>query len=361
MSSSVEEQKVGINTNIMSDKLNSDGKYIYNYMFDIKYELLSPIIKDMQMISQLIKLIKKHQISDLIFINGNNSYSIESRFYFNYRYLIDFYLKVIDSVENDYITRVKYYVYKTGPISKNFYVVLSLYKYNETSSKLEIEIILLKDKVIIPRILLAIYKEFDYNCLYLSQAIKSEKQNSLFINSSIIKNDFCILSQIIQNTKLFEYIINGNVQKINLDEKIEEAKTSESNNNNISINNNKFIHVNEIYKINLNKKQEIKNWLYVNNISFKISTLKLRENKMTIQIKLLMNDKEIETNESNPNYIFMTLEVRKITNNSTFILHKCFLDFPLPNFVVNYIKKFMKKYIEKLKKLIEIAKKKFDY
>lgn len=258
MNSSIEDQKIGIKANIKSNEPNSEGKYKYNYMFDIKYEILSPIIKDMQMVSQLIKLIKKHQISDLIFIIGNNSYSIESRFYFNYRYLIDFYLKVIDFVENDYITRVKYYVYKTGPISKNFYVILSLYKYNETSSKLEIEIILLKDKVIIPRILFAIYNEFDYNCLYLSQAIKSKKQNSLFFNSAIIKNEFCILSQIIQNIKLFEYIINGNVQKINLDEKIEEAKTSESNNNNININDNKFIHVNEIYQINLNKKKKLK-------------------------------------------------------------------------------------------------------
>ena len=360
MNSLVEEQKVEMNTNIMSDKSNSEGKYKYNYMFDIKYETLSPIIKDMQMISQLIKLTKKHQISDLIFINGNNSYSIESRFYFNYRYLIDFYLKVIDFVENDYITSVKYFVYKTGPISKNFYVILSLYKYNETSSKLEIEIILLKDKIIIPRILFAIYKEFDYNCLYLSQAIKNEKQNSFFFNSTIIKNEFDILSQIIQNTKLLEYIINGNVQKVNIDEKIEEAKTSESNDNGF-INNNKFIHVNEIYKINLNKKKEIKNWLYVNNISFKINMLKVKENKMTIQINLLMNGKEIETNESNPKYSFMTLEVRKITNHSTFILQKFFLDFPLPSFVTHSIKKFMTKYIERIKKLLEIAKKKFDY
>jgi hypothetical protein len=57
----------------------------------------------------------------------------------------------------------------------------------------------------------------------------------------------------------------------------------------------------------------------------------------------------------------MTLEVRKITNNSTFILHKWLLDFPLPNFVVNSIKQFMKKYIERVEKLLEIAKEKFDY
>ena len=361
MNSSIEEHKVGINTKIIPYKQGSEGKYKYNYIFDINFETLSPIIKDMQMISQLIKLAKTNQISDLIFINGINSYSIESRFYFNYRYLIDFYLKVIDFIENDYVTRVKYYIYKTGPISKNFYIIQSLYKYNETSSKLEIEIILLKDKEIIPRILHAIYNEFDYNCLYLSQSIKSDKQNSFFFNSLIINCEFCTLSQIIQNTKLFEYIISGSVQKMNFNEKIEEAKTSENNNKNININNNKLFHVNDIYKINLNKKKEINNWLYVNNISFKINLLKVREHKMTIQIKLLMNNKEIETNELNSNYIFMTLEVRKITNNSTFILHKCLLDFPLPNFVVNSFKKFMKKYIERVIKLLEIAKEKFDY
>ena len=98
-----------------------------------------------------------------------------------------------------------------------------------------------------------------------------------------------------------------------------------------------------------------------NYISFKINMLKVKENKMTIQINLLMNGKEIETNESNPKYSFMTLEVRKITNHSTFILQKFFLDFPLPSFVTNSIKKFMTKYIERIKKLLEIAKKKFDY
>ena len=68
----------------------NENKYNYHYTFDIKYELLASIIKDLQKVSQLIKFIKNHQLSDLIMIYGMNSYSKDSRFYFNYRNMIDF-------------------------------------------------------------------------------------------------------------------------------------------------------------------------------------------------------------------------------------------------------------------------------
>ena len=353
----LDQQKVKFNNNLEQVELKQEGKYFYYHIFDIKYEILAPIIKDIQMVSQLIKLVKNHQLSDLIFIHGNNSYSIESRFYFNYRNIIDFYLKVIDFIETDYLTKMKYYVYKTGPISKNFYVVLSLLKDDENSSKLEIEIILLKDKIIIPRILKAIYGEFDYNLLYLSQAIKREKQNSFFFNSAIIKNEFCILSQILQNIKLIEYIINGTFKKIGKG-KMEEIKTSESDNNYINRNKEKFIHVNEIYKVNLNKKNELKNWLLVNDISFKIHLLKVREDKMVMQLKILINNKEIENNESNPMTNLIIIQVRKLTNNSSFILNKCVLESVLPNNIEHAVKKIMEKILKKVEKLCEIGKRK---
>ena len=92
------------------------------------------------------------------------------------------------------------------------------------------QIILLKDKGIIQRILKVIYGEFDYNILCLTQAIKGQKQNSFFFNSAIIKNEFNILSQIMQNVKLIEYMINGAFKKI-INDKIEEVNTSENNNN----------------------------------------------------------------------------------------------------------------------------------
>ena len=88
-------------------------------------------------------------------INGNNSYSIESRFYFNYRIFIDFYVKVIDFIETDYYIETKYNIYKTKPISKNFFVNISLFKNDENtnSSKLKMEIILPKEITISQKLL----------------------------------------------------------------------------------------------------------------------------------------------------------------------------------------------------------------
>ena len=102
------------------------------------------------------KIYKKHQISDLIFIKGNNSYSIESRFYFNYRNIIDFYIKVLDFIETDYFTKVKYYVYKTKQTkqsSKEFIVNLTIFYNDENSSKISIEIILINYSTLNKKIL----------------------------------------------------------------------------------------------------------------------------------------------------------------------------------------------------------------
>ena len=88
---------------------------------------------------------------------------------------------------------------------------------NNEQNQMEIEIILQKVIIISEKILNVIYSELDYN--YLSQAIKSQKHNSFFINSAIIKNEFSVLSQIIQNVKLIEFIINGNIEMDDLFQK----------------------------------------------------------------------------------------------------------------------------------------------
>ena len=49
-------------------------------------------------------------------IYGNNSYSKDSRFYFNYRNMIDFYVKVNELLEANSFLKMKYYIYKIGPI-----------------------------------------------------------------------------------------------------------------------------------------------------------------------------------------------------------------------------------------------------
>ena len=361
MNPNEKEEKLQYNNNSEVIVQNSEGRYSYQYIFDIKYEILSPIIRDLQTVSQLIRFIQNNQLSDLIFILGNNSYSLESRFYFNYRNIIDFYIKVIDFIETDYCFKIKYNIYKTKPISKNFFVNISLFKEKENNSKLEIEIILINDTIIHQKILNIIYNEFNYNFLYLSQAIKAIKQNSFSYNSIIIKQEFHILAQILQNVKLIEYIINGKFEKIINVEKEEYNSSKSNNNNNININNDKFIHLNEIYKIIFNKKKDIKDWISVNNISFKIQSLKAREDRMILKLKILLNNKEDECDESNYLYNLISVQVRKLTSNTSFIFIKCVWNFKLTENLILEVKKIIKKCLNKIKKLCEISKDKYNF
>ena len=332
---------------------NLKKRYVYNYVFDINFEVLSPIIKDFQSVSQLIKYIQNNQLSDLIFISGNNSSSLESRFYFNYRNIIDFYLKVEDFYENDYFIKIKYNIYKTKPISKNFYIILSLIKEKDNTSKLEIEIVLINDSFIYERILNIIYNEFNYNFLYLSSAIKNMKHNSFSYKSEIIRNEFNVLSQIIQNKKLIEYIINGKLEKV--DENKNEFYGIVNNN----FNNDNFVHSNEIYKVKLNLKKDKKDWLSIYNINFKIEALRARQDRLFIQLKILLDNKNIDTSEINKeNQInnIISINMRKLTSNSTFILVKFLWDNSLSENIIFMIKKLMKKNLDRIGKLCQIAK-----
>ena len=330
------------------------NKYCYKYIFDIKYELIAPIIKDLQIVSQLINFIKNDQLSDLILIWGENCYSVNSRFYFNYRHIIDFYVKVTEFFEKDYFMKINYNIYKTGPISKKFFVTLSLFKDNENedSSRLELDIILSKNNAISQRILDLIYSELNYNYQYLSQAIKSQKYNLIFYNSSIVKNDGQILSQILQNIKLIEYIINGKLEKNNGGKK-------EFNNSDYD----KFIHLNEIYKVEFIKKKEINDWLSLNNISFKIQFLKARKGIMTIHFKILSKPKEETKNQNEENSInnMLIVHVRYLTSNTSFVLIKSSLDIDIPKNIVIEIKKLMKKCMNKIVKLCKMTKDEYNF
>ena len=178
----------------------------------------------------------------------------------------------------------------------------------------------------------------------------------MFYNSSIIKNDFHILTQIIQNIKLIEYIINGKLQKINNNDK-------KQSNINIYINsdNDKFIHINDIYKIVLNTKKEINNWLELNNISFKIELIKEREDNMIIHFKILSNNQETDKNEKDSLYNLITINIRKLTNNSSFILIKSIWNIEINENKIIEIKKIMKKTLKKIEKISQISKEQFHF
>ena len=230
-------------SNLNAYSPNSSGKYIYTYNFDIKYEILNPIIKDLQMMSQLIKLIKDYQISDLIFITGNSTSSINWRFYFNYRKIIDFYSRVLDFQEIENFLKITYYVYKTKPVCKKFGIIVSLFV-SDKNAKLEIEIVPQSDIIIPGKYINIIYNEFDYNFLYLSLAIKLKQEKIIYYNSTLIKNDFFVLSQIFQNIKLIEYLINRKVINV--------TKTKVDDDNKLD-KKGKYIHLNDEYKIKVKR------------------------------------------------------------------------------------------------------------
>ena len=353
LNSSLPCQKIYFNSNPEIIIENYENEFTYQYTFDIKYELLAPIIKDMQMVSHLIKCINNHLLSDLIIIYGPNSYSIGSRFYFNYRHIIDFYVKVTEIIEIDYLTKIRYNFYKTGPISKNFFVILSLSKSgeNENSSQLKIEIILSKYTVINRKIIDIIYNELNYIYSNLSEAIKTQKHLFCFYKASIVKNEFYILSQIMQNIKLIEYFVNCRLKKINTCGKIEDFNS-----------NDKFIHLNENYEINFNKKKKIINeWISSNNISLKIQFLNVKEDRMRIQYKMNANSLEINSNKDKEIYNLISVHLRKITNTECFILIKSSFGKNIPKNIINEMKKLMTKSMNKIEKLCQISQDKYNF
>ena len=316
----------------------SEMKYSRCFNFDINYKLFSKIIKDIQLTSQLIKCVRNHQLSDIIFIKGNNSYSVDSRFYLNYRKFADFYVKVMEFTEDDLSTQIKYFVYKTAPISKNFNVNISLFNNNDISSKLCIEIIIFNDVALNPKIVDIIFNEFNVNYIYLLEAIRSNKQQYLYFNSNIINIKFYPLTQIIKNRKLINYLINGSFERI---KKETDYYTGES-----------FIGVNEEYKIILKKKNLISDYININNVKIKVNLIKNREDNFIIQFKVISNN----NNDFNDISNIITIYIRKLTSNSSFILIKYIWNVTLKEELISSIKNFINRILIRIEKLCKIAK-----
>jgi hypothetical protein len=318
------------------------NKYGYYFNFDIKYSLLSQIFKDIQLVSQLVKSVHNNQLSDIIFIKGNNSYSIDSRFYLNYQKIIEFYIKVLDYVETDNSIQLKYLVYKTVPKSKSFIVNLVLFYINDKSSKLSFDIILSNNVALNQKIVDIIFKEININFIYLSQAIKSNKHQFLYYSSNIIESEFFLLTQIVKNIKLIDYTLNGKFEKIGKE---------------ISDNNEKScVHVNELYKIILKKKNSLAEYINAHKVMFKINLIKIRDDNIIIHYKVVSDNNDRKSNiDSNMNNI-VTIYIRKITSNSSFILIKYAWDVFLKEDIIISIKNIINKIIIRIEKLCKIAK-----
>lgn len=318
------------------------SKYINTFNFDIKYSLLSKIFKDIQLVSQLIKSVHNNQLGDIIFIKGNNSYSINSRFYLNYQKIIEFYIKVLGYVETENSIQLKYLVYKTVPKSKSFMVNLILFYINDKSSKLSLEIILSKNVVLIQKILDIIFNEININFIYLSQAIKNNKHKFLYYNSNIIESEFFPLSQIITNLKLIDYTINGKFERI-------EKEINENNEKSC-------IHLNEFYKLIFKKKNSLTEYINTHKVILKTNLIKIRDDNIIIQYKVISDNNDSKSNLDSIMNNIVTIYIRKITSNSSFILIKYLWDVSLKEDLLISIKNIINKIIIRIEKLCKIAK-----
>ena len=334
------------------DNLKGENIYINYFSFDLNYEIITPILKDIQTIAQLIKLITNQQISDIIFIKGNNSYTLNARFYFRYKNIIDFYVKVMDVIETDYFTKICFFVYKTKPKSTDFKVNFLIFYQTGNTTDFHLEIVLSKNHQLTNKILKIIYNEIKSNFVYLLQAIKSNKMHSFIFSSSIIKNEFFVLTKIIQNTKLIEYIIKGKLLKI---ENFQEDKTQINKENELKNEKEKtFLKVKDEFKVSLIKLNNNELNEKLNSMSFRVLLIKIKEDKMIMQIKVLLNNEINEYNNANFNVI--TICIRKLTGNSCFIFIKYIWDLPINNMIINYIKYTVQKCLNNIEKLCKTAK-----
>ena len=334
------------------NNLKGENSYINYFSFNLNYEIITPILKDIQTMAQLIKLIVIHQISDIVFIKGNNSYTLNARFYFSYKNIIDFYVKVQEVIETDYFTKIGYCIYKTKPKSIDLKVNFLIFYRNGNSTDFHLEIILSENLQLSNKILKFIYNEIKINLLYVLQALKNDKIHSFLFSSSIIKNEFFVLTKIIQNTKLIEYIIKGKLIKIENCRKDISSKNLENENQNDE--DNTFMKVNDEFKVSLIKKinKDINSKL--DSVSFKVLLIKIKEDKMIIQIKVALNN---ETKENNsPIFNIITVCIRKLTGNSCYMFIKYIWDISINKTIINYIKDTLQKCLNNVEKLCNRAK-----
>ena len=176
-------------------------------------------------------------------------------------------------------------------------------------------------------------------------ALKLKKEKLIHFNSGIINNEFSIISQIIQNIKIIEYLINRKLINITNGNTDEEKIILDKKDN--------YIHLNEIYKLILRKQ---KGDIPEKDIILKVINFKSRDDILDIKLKILSNSKNKENDDTNNNslYNIITINLRKITKNSSFILIKCIFDPEQSDDKGILIKKFLNKFLSRIQKLSEL-------
>ena len=90
-------------------------KIMTRYTFNYPFEIMWPLIRNIQTLGNLMSFIQKKIISDAIILKVETSFEENTWFFIRYKQFINVYMKIEEVIEPKYFLRINYYLYKTSP------------------------------------------------------------------------------------------------------------------------------------------------------------------------------------------------------------------------------------------------------
>ena len=317
----------------MSHEKEKTIKIINRFTFNHPFEIMSPIIRNIQTIGNLMNFIQSKIISDPIILKNKTNFEENTWFFFRYKKFIDIYMKIDEVIETDYFLKINYNIYKTSPKFIQFHFIFTLHYINENKCLLLFENIL--PQINIKTLFIQVnYIEFISNCNILSKAISLNKRFTFNNNGTVFNINYDFLQKLFTHYKLFRLLFPDikSIEKIN-----------EDNDENTS--NEEVIKEEQTFKVQLKhfKKFNISS----SEINVKVSKSQILKTQSLISFSLQNNDNHINLNENNQ-FIFF---IKKITNNKTFFLLKTIYNNPIEEKLFNNYSYYTKKIIQNIKNI----------
>ena len=308
-------------------------KIMSRYTFNYPFEIMLPLIRNIQTVGNLMNFIQKKIISDPIILKGETSFEENTWFFIRYKQFIDIYMKIEEVIESEYFLRINYYLYKTSPKIIKFHLVFNLHFLNENQSLLIIETILPKININ-QNFIELIQSETNFNCNILSKSISLDKRYTFYNSGTVFDVKYDFLKKLCVHYKLFRLLFPDikSFEKINKDNEV-------------------FYYDEEIIKEDQNFKIKIKHkdkYNLPSEILLKISKSQLLKSQSLINFTFSSyNDQE---NEINNNYK-MIFFLKRITKNKTFFLIKSTCNNPIKEEKFNKYSYFCEKILNNIKNI----------
>ena len=316
----------------MSKEKEKTIKILNRFTFNNPFEIMGPIIRNIQTIGNLMNFIESKIISDPIILKGETTFEENTWFFFRYKKFMDIYMKIDEVIESDYYLSINYNIYKTSPKFIQFHLIFHLHYINENESLFILENIF--PQIDLNRLYIKLLNfEFISNCNILSKAISLNKRFTFNNNGTVFKINYDFLQKLFTHYKLFRLLFPDikSIEKINKDDD--------------KVNSNE-----EIIKEEQNFKIQLKQFNKYNlpsEIFMKISKSQILKTQSLISFSLQNYHNYINLIEENK-FIFF---IKKITSNKTFFLLKSIYNNPIEEKKFNDYSFYSKKLIHNIKNI----------